>query len=302
MNFWLFKQIPEVPNSGETVSNLNVEKFHKLWKIIIYKISSKLYDVCMPESKKYNKELYQHLKDLFDFIEDHDTIKKEIEEGKETKEPEKISTYCEYVKKAIPLYEAFKGLCTTPEINKCTHCIKDYQKYDPSALLEKSSCDKKIKEKGNQDESIKQEIKRLQESPEDNPVLYSTNDKAYDASDLIPYLMNLLKDGLSYIGIDKIYNYIPFLQNIISLEKFSVIVASTILFIGGLILYSILHKCFPHFSCLNILRRRRRRGMNAFEPAQQLMPGMLDFQNPMFGNMQSGAPYGMPYQAMQYGA
>ncbi|GAB65946.1 hypothetical protein PCYB_081070 [Plasmodium cynomolgi strain B] len=192
----------------------------------------------MPESEQYHPELYMHLKDLFDFIENHDTIVKEIEADKETKEQKKPS---KYVKEKVPIYEAFEDLCTNPEINKCTHCIKNYKNYDPKKLLTKLSCGEEKKENGDQDESIKQKIKELRDSPDKNPILYSINDKTYAASDLIPYLMDLLKGGLRHIGTQYIYDYFPSLSNIVSLEKFNLIIASTILCIGGLMLYSIFH-------------------------------------------------------------
>ncbi|SBS99056.1 PIR Superfamily Protein [Plasmodium ovale curtisi] len=134
LNFWLYSQ---VYNKSESIGdNKKIEeiivKLQGIWKSICDEKFTGQNDVCCPDYNLYNNITYlNEMKDLFDFIEDFEIIKKEV--IKDTYNS--CLKYLEYLRERVPLYYPWITSCNMEEGATCKRYIKDYDNYDPENVL-----------------------------------------------------------------------------------------------------------------------------------------------------------------------
>ncbi|CAI7717838.1 PIR protein [Plasmodium vivax] len=133
LNFWLYDQVyknlQSSKQNSEHMGNI-IEKVQDVWKNIV---DNKFYNEeykCYPDKELLlNIGYLQEIKDLFDFFEDYNQMKKEIIANTYRA----CFKYVDYLKQRIPVYYAWRDSCKVDGY-ACKRYIDDYMKYRPSSV------------------------------------------------------------------------------------------------------------------------------------------------------------------------
>ncbi|GAW84451.1 variable surface protein [Plasmodium gonderi] len=132
LNYWLHDEVFKNLESSEKVRKLTtiVPKILEAWKSIVDGKFSDKEHKCYPDFKLYNNMAYlQEVKDLFDFFEDYETMKKEIIQDTY----KACDKYHEYLDQRIPVYYTWRDSCTVDDY-ACKRYIDKYMKYRPATI------------------------------------------------------------------------------------------------------------------------------------------------------------------------
>ncbi|VUZ94239.1 PIR protein [Plasmodium vivax] len=139
LNYWLFEEVSKKFKDSEQNKNasLAIKKLHESWNEAIQKDELRnTNNKCMPEPKLLEKKLLKPIKDVLDYIENFSTLQHKFNNNNVEN-----NKYCSYILEIVPLYLMFQQLCSKINIDICKKYVKNYNKYNPSELLTKLSCD-----------------------------------------------------------------------------------------------------------------------------------------------------------------
>ncbi|EDL42754.1 variable surface protein Vir 14-related [Plasmodium vivax] len=135
LNFWLYN---EVFNNLKSTSE-NDTKFFKdistrlqeVWKNVVDANYKGQPFQCYPDKALLlNMGYLQEVKDLFDFFQDYNEMKKEIIADTY----KSCRRYLDYLKQRIPVYYTWRDSCKVDEF-ACKRYIDDYMKYRPASIV-----------------------------------------------------------------------------------------------------------------------------------------------------------------------
>ncbi|CAG9480068.1 unnamed protein product [Plasmodium vivax] len=197
LNCWLFEEVFEVFKDSEQNKNasLAIKKLHESWNEAIQKDELRnTNNKCMPEPKLLEKKLLKPIKDVLDYIENFSTLQHKFNNNNVEN-----NKYCSYILEIVPLYLMFQQLCSKINIDICKKYVKNYNKYNPSELLTKLSCDVGDIYKAPLDESLVREMISTDHS--DLGKFFRNFDfKNLDLTNLGLTNLNLAGSGLSRFG------------------------------------------------------------------------------------------------------
>ncbi|SCA60053.1 VIR protein [Plasmodium vivax] len=163
----------------------------------------KRYIECYPDEKLLvNMGFLQEIKDLFDFYEDFNEMKKEIVDDTYNS----CFKYVDYLKQRIPVYYAWRDSCKVDDF-ACKRYIDDYMKYRPAGIVSELSyisviltypgnpcyssvydvfIDAKVQPKRNDDIYRRKMEKLAKENPRGNLLLTDMGDGLRESEFFIP--------------------------------------------------------------------------------------------------------------------
>ncbi|CAG9476505.1 unnamed protein product [Plasmodium vivax] len=133
LNYWLYDQVYNNLQSSKNVGELRtiVPKVQEVWKNIVDNTFKNNDYKCYPDQKLFsNMNFLQEIKDLFDFFEDFDIMKKEII----AETLKSCFKYREYLRQRIPIYYTWRDSCRV-DGSTCKRYIDNYMKYRPSGII-----------------------------------------------------------------------------------------------------------------------------------------------------------------------
>ncbi|CAI7719893.1 PIR protein [Plasmodium vivax] len=135
LNYWLYDNVYknlESSNTNDTDYFKDIStKLQGVWKNIVYNEFKDRPYQCYPDKELLlNMGYLQEIKDLFDFYEDYNEMKKEIIADTSGS----CRRYVEYLKQRIPVYYTWRDSCKVPEYT-CKRYIDDYMKYRPASIV-----------------------------------------------------------------------------------------------------------------------------------------------------------------------
>ncbi|CAI7720774.1 PIR protein [Plasmodium vivax] len=134
LNFWLYNEVyKNLQSSPKDIVYFNhiSTMLKDVWKKIVDdKIRNDDYK-CYPDEKLLvNIGFLQEIKDLFDFYEDFNEMKKEIIADTYNS----CFKYLDYLKQRIPVYYTWRDSCKVEDF-ACKRYIDDYMKYRPASIV-----------------------------------------------------------------------------------------------------------------------------------------------------------------------
>ncbi|KMZ92006.1 variable surface protein Vir4 [Plasmodium vivax Mauritania I] len=217
LNYWLHEQLSIV--LGGKAHNAKIyslfKEFQEAWESLI---KDELFDntdyICMPIPELFKIPLIKYMKYFFDYLENYETIKKEI-----TMSGEKPNNYCPYISERVQVYHAFKALCSSVLDNYCKKYVEDYKNCDPKTLLSMPSC--KGGATGNilRNNGLMTQNLNLQRSIPNSmiPGLAYIPDLQNVFMQSLPGLM---EGGIGSLGLESLLNKFPALSNMINSNAF----------------------------------------------------------------------------------
>ncbi|KMZ88661.1 hypothetical protein PVBG_06091 [Plasmodium vivax Brazil I] len=134
LNFWLYNEVyKNLQSSPKDIVYFNhiSTMLKDVWKKIVDDKFINDDFKCYPDEKLLvNIGFLQEIKDLFDFYEDYNEMKKEIIADTSGS----CRKYVEYLKQRIPVYYTWRDSCKVPEYT-CKRYIDDYMKYRPASIV-----------------------------------------------------------------------------------------------------------------------------------------------------------------------
>ncbi|KMZ79875.1 hypothetical protein PVIIG_05653 [Plasmodium vivax India VII] len=138
LNYWLYNEVyKNLQSSEEDLAHFNdiTTNLKGVWKKIVDDTFGKDDYKCYPDEKLLvNMGFLQEIKDLFDFYEDFNEMKKEIIADTYNS----CFKYVDYLKQRIPVYYAWRDSCKVDDF-ACKRYIDDYMKYRPASIASKLS-------------------------------------------------------------------------------------------------------------------------------------------------------------------
>ncbi|CAI7719033.1 PIR protein [Plasmodium vivax] len=325
LNYWLYDQVTNKLVKNKNTNNIYsvFEKIQNIWKNI--ERQEKPGDnkkKCVPESKLFKTGLFEYFKQLLDYIENYQTIEQGISQPSEQRHK-----YCAYILKIAPFYFMLQQLYSVIKIDICEKYIKNNNKYNPSKLLDKFSCEVGNTYKGQLEGNLLREMINTDHSDLGkffrnsdltkldfkNLGLTNLNLSGSGSShfglpgfglsgfgypgNLQSMLMNnivdLVQKGVDVSSIKDLFNNIPYLSDIYNYDIIHKYVVPALYGLGGLLFFFILYKCRGCLPCCCIFRRRkkRRKRLSDFD-TNGLISAPLGFPSPMMPIN----PYGLRYQ------
>ncbi|SCO75783.1 VIR protein [Plasmodium vivax] len=132
LHYWLHKEVFNHLESKARYSEIKhvITKIQEVWTNVIDTEFSKDDYKCYPDKKLYiNMGFLQEIKDLFDFFEDFEVMKKEIIDDTFNS----CNKYVEYIRQRIPAYYVWRDQCKV-EGSTCKRYIDNYMKYHPASI------------------------------------------------------------------------------------------------------------------------------------------------------------------------
>ncbi|KMZ92889.1 hypothetical protein PVMG_05449 [Plasmodium vivax Mauritania I] len=135
LNFWLYDQ---VFNNLKSTSEYDTKFFkdistrlQEVWKKIVdAKFKGQPFQCYPDKDLLLNMGYLQEVKDLFDFFQDYNEMKKEIIADTY----KSCRRYLDYLKQRIPVYYTWRDSCKVDEF-ACKRYIDDYMKYRPASIV-----------------------------------------------------------------------------------------------------------------------------------------------------------------------
>ncbi|KNA02233.1 hypothetical protein PVNG_04464 [Plasmodium vivax North Korean] len=134
LNYWLYNEVYKNLQSSENdLVHFNeiTTKLKGVWKNIVDNAFKNNDYECYPDEKLLvNMGFLQEIKDLFDFYEDFNEMKKEIIANTY----KSCFKYSDYLKQRIPVYYTWRDSCKVEDF-ACKRYIDDYMKYRPAGIV-----------------------------------------------------------------------------------------------------------------------------------------------------------------------
>ncbi|SCA81881.1 VIR protein [Plasmodium vivax] len=134
LNFWLYDQVyKNLESSKQNTQHIGdiVDNLQEVWKNIVDKEFPNEGYKCYPDKELLlNMSYLQEVKDLLDFFEDYNEMKKEIIANTY----KSCFKYVDYLRQRIPVYYAWRDSCKVDSF-ACKRYIDDYMKYRPTSVV-----------------------------------------------------------------------------------------------------------------------------------------------------------------------
>ncbi|ANQ09223.1 Variable surface protein Vir14-related [Plasmodium coatneyi] len=134
LNYWLYNEVYKNLNASEQNTKHwgdIVRRVQEVWRNIVDKEFYTDEHRCYPDDQLLLHMGYlQEIKDIFDFFEDYNQIKKEIIANTS----KACRKYVDYLKQRIPLYYTWKDSCAM-DASTCKRYIDNYSKYRPLNVI-----------------------------------------------------------------------------------------------------------------------------------------------------------------------
>ncbi|CAI7719032.1 PIR protein [Plasmodium vivax] len=134
LNYWLYNEVyNKLQTSAKDLAHFNdiTTNLKGVWKKIVDDTFGKDDYKCYPDEKLLvNMGFLQEIKDLFDFYEDFNEMKKEIIYDTYNS----CFKYSDYLRQRIPVYYAWRDSCQVDDF-ACKRYIDDYMKYRPASIV-----------------------------------------------------------------------------------------------------------------------------------------------------------------------
>ncbi|EDL42712.1 variable surface protein Vir14-related [Plasmodium vivax] len=206
LNYWLYNEVYKNLQSSEKdliYFNEITTDLKRAWKKIVDDVFRNDHYKCYPDEKLLvNMGFLQEIKDLFDFYEDFNEMKKEIVDDTYNS----CFKYVDYLKQRIPVYYAWRDSCKVDDF-ACKRYIDDYMKYRPAGIVSELSyisviltypgnpcyssvydvfIDAKVQPKRNDDIYRRKMEKLAKENPRGNLLLTDMGDGLRESEFFIP--------------------------------------------------------------------------------------------------------------------